>query len=41
MGLATDTNDAFDKCFNAYRQSDKGGAHFEQLKDFIKRNCSC
>lgn len=39
QGLAMDSKDAFEKCFNDYKSSDGGGAHFEELKKFIKRNC--
>lgn len=36
QGIAVDDKQAFELCFNAYRDSVGGGAHFNQLKQFIK-----
>ena len=39
QGLAQDKDDAFEKCFNYYKNSVDGSVHFEELKKFIEDNC--
>ena len=39
LGLSVNRQDAFEKCFQCYRSSAQGNAHFENLKDFVKNNC--
>lgn len=39
LGIAANKDDAFDKCFGAYRNSDEGGEHFEVLKSFLEDIC--
>lgn len=35
-GIAMNTKDALEKCFNSYRNSSDGGSHFEELKRFVE-----
>lgn len=39
LGVAVDKREAFEKCFECYRHSNDGGAHFESLKGFLKDSC--
>ena len=37
QGMAADKQNAFNVCFDAYRQSAEGSAHYSELKEFLKR----
>jgi hypothetical protein len=36
-GISANKKEAFEKCFEAYRNSEDGGKHFDELKDFLKK----
>lgn len=36
LGLATNQHQAFELCFNSYKNSVDGCVHFDELKQFIK-----